>query len=49
MLGVFYAVALAGAVVPLARGQWRRRVPQVIAALVLAALLGSFFYVRNVA
>jgi hypothetical protein len=49
VLGVFYAVALAGAVVPLARGQWRRRVPQVLAALVLAALLGSFFYVRNIA
>ena len=29
--------------------QWRRRVPQLIAALALAALLGSFFYVRNIA
>jgi hypothetical protein len=48
VLGVFYAVALAGSVVPLARGQWRRRVPQLIAALVLGSLLGSYFYVRNV-
>ncbi|HEY0554252.1 MAG TPA: hypothetical protein VGG20_08290, partial [Thermoanaerobaculia bacterium] len=49
VLGVFYAVALAGSVVPFARGQWKRRVPQVIAAALLAALLGSYFYVRNVA
>jgi hypothetical protein len=48
VLGVFYAVALAGSVVPFARGQWKRRVPQLIAALVLGSLLGSYFYVRNV-
>jgi hypothetical protein len=49
VLGVFFALALAGSVVPLARGRWGRRVPQVIAAVVLASLLGSYFYVRNVA
>jgi hypothetical protein len=49
VLGVFYAVALAGSVIPFARGRWGRRVPQVIAAVVVASLLGSFFYVRNVA
>jgi hypothetical protein len=49
VLGVFYALAVAGSVVPLARGRWGRRVPQVIAAVVLASLLGSYFYVRNVA
>jgi hypothetical protein len=49
VLGVFYAVALAGAVVPLARGNWRRRVPQIAAAVAVAGLLGSFFYVRNIA
>jgi hypothetical protein len=49
VLGIFYAVALAGSVVVLARGRWGRRVPQLAVALVLAGLLGSFFYVRNVA
>jgi hypothetical protein len=48
VLGIFYAAALAGAVVVLARGRWARRVPQLAVALVLAGLLGSFFYVRNV-
>ena len=49
VLGIFYAVVLAGSAVLLARGQWRRRVPQIAAAFVLASLLGSFFYLRNVA
>jgi hypothetical protein len=49
VLGVFYAVALAGAVVPFARGSWRRRLPQLAAALAVAGLLGSFFYLRNLA
>jgi len=49
VLGVPYALALAVAAVPLARGRWGRRVPQVLAALAVAALLGSFFYLRNVA
>lgn len=49
VLGIPYALALAGATVLLARAPWGgRRVPQVLAALALAALLGSFFYVRNV-
>jgi hypothetical protein len=49
VLGVPYALALAGAAVPLARGSWSRRVPQALAAVMVAVLLGSFFYVRNVA
>ncbi|HEY0515272.1 MAG TPA: hypothetical protein VGH73_25465 [Thermoanaerobaculia bacterium] len=49
VLGIFYAVALAGSAVPLARGSWSRRVPQLVAALVVAGLLGGFFYLRNVA
>jgi hypothetical protein len=49
VLGIFYAAFLALAVVPLARGRWGRRVPQIAAALVIAALLGSFFYLRNAA
>ncbi len=49
VLGVPYALALAAAAVPLARGRWGRRVPQVAAALLVAALLGSFFYLRNLA
>lgn len=49
VLGVPYALALAAATVLLARGQWGRRLPQVFAAFAVAALLGSFFYLRNVA
>jgi 4-amino-4-deoxy-L-arabinose transferase-like glycosyltransferase len=49
VLGVPYALFLAAAALPLARGRWSRRVPQVLAALAVAALLGSFFYLRNVA
>lgn len=48
VLGVPYALALAGAAVLLAHQRWGRRVPQILAALAIAALLGSFFYVRNV-
>ncbi len=49
VLGVFYAFVLAAAVVPLARGSWGRRLPQIVAALVVASLLGGFFYLRNLA
>ncbi|HEX4959927.1 MAG TPA: hypothetical protein VF173_03745 [Thermoanaerobaculia bacterium] len=49
VLGVPYALALAGLAVPLARGAWGRRSGQIVAALLMAALLGSFFYLRNVA
>jgi hypothetical protein len=49
VLGVFCAVALAASAVPLARGSWRRRLPQVLAAFAVASLLGSFFYLRNAA
>ncbi len=49
VLGVFFAVFLVAAVVPLARGSWGRRVPQILAAFVIASLLGGFFYLRNLA
>ena len=49
VLGVPYALALAGAAVLLSYKQWGRRVPQIVAALVIAALLGGFFYLRNMA
>lgn len=48
VLGVAYALALAGAAIPLARGRWGRRLPQLAVAALCAALLGSFFYLRNV-
>jgi hypothetical protein len=49
VLGVFYAFALAAAAIPVARGRWGRRVPQIVAAFAIASLLGSFFYLRNAA
>ncbi|HEV2855611.1 MAG TPA: hypothetical protein VHC97_22680 [Thermoanaerobaculia bacterium] len=49
VLGIPYAMALAGGTVLLSRRPWGRRVPQLLAALAVAALLGSFFYVRNMA
>jgi hypothetical protein len=48
VLGVPYAMALAVPALALARGKWRRRLPQALAALAVAALLGSYFYLRNV-
>jgi hypothetical protein len=49
VLGVPYALALAGAVVLLAWDRWGRRGPQVVAALLAAVLLGGYFYARNIA
>jgi hypothetical protein len=49
VLGLVYAAALAAALLPLAVGSWRRRAVQAVAALALAAALGGFFYLRNVA
>lgn len=49
VLGAVYAAFLVAAVLLLARREWGRRVAHVGAALGLAALLGSFFYLRNVA
>lgn len=48
VLGVPYALFLAGPAVLLAYRRWSLRIPQILAALGIAALLGSFFYVRNV-
>jgi hypothetical protein len=49
VLGIPYGLALAGLAVVLARGSWGRRAGQLAVALLVAALLGSYFYVRNVA
>jgi hypothetical protein len=49
VLGVVYAGFLVAALFPLARGQWRRRAVHLVAALAVAGLLGSYFYLRNVA
>ncbi len=47
VLGLGYAGGIALAAVLLARGGWRRRVPQLAAVALLAAALGGFFYLRN--
>ena len=52
LLGVPYALVLAGMAVVGARGgrgEWRKRTAQVALAVLLAAALGSYFYLRNVA
>jgi hypothetical protein len=49
VLGIPYAITLGLAVVALARSDWRRRLPQLAAALLAAAALGGGFYLRNVA
>jgi hypothetical protein len=46
VLGIPYALAL-GLAILLARGEWRRRLPQAAAALLALVLLGGFFYARN--
>lgn len=48
VLGIPYGLAL-GLAIPLARRDWSRRLPQAVAALLVLALLGGFFYARNVA
>lgn len=48
VLGLAYALALAPMAVLVARGEWRRRLPQVVAALVLCTAIGSYFYVQNI-
>jgi len=52
LLGVPYALVLAGMAVVGARGgrgEWRKRTAQVALAVLLAAALGSYFYLRNIA
>jgi hypothetical protein len=49
VLGLAYALALAPMAVVLATREWRRRVPQVAAALLLCTLIGGYFYARNLA
>ncbi len=49
LLGVPYAVVLAGMAVVGARGAWKKRTAQVALAVLLAAALGSYFYLRNIA
>lgn len=49
VLGVIYGMAVGGAIVLLARGQWRRRLLQIGVTAIVAALLGGYFYIRNAA
>lgn len=51
VLGVPFGAALAAALVlaSFGLGSWRRRVPHLALALVLAVALGGFFYLRNMA
>ena len=49
VLGLTYALTLAPAALAVARGEWRRRAPQIAGALGIALLLGSPFYLQNVA
>jgi hypothetical protein len=49
VLGLAYALTLAPAALVVARGDWRRRIPQIAAALIVWALLGSPFYLQNLA
>jgi len=52
VLALPYSLGLAGlvtVVVMVRRAEWRRRVPQLLVAGLLLALLGSGFYVRNLA
>src|SRR5687768_11090762 len=47
VLALAYVASLAGAVVLVAAGPWRRRAPQLLLAIALALALGGFFYARN--
>jgi hypothetical protein len=49
VLGLAYALGLAPLAVVLARKEWRRRIPQVAAALLLCTLIGGYFYAQNLA
>ena len=48
VLGIPYGLAI-GLAILLARKDWGRRIPQVVAALLVLVLLGGFFYARNAA
>lgn len=47
VLAIPFAAGLALMILLLAREQWRRRIPQIAAMALVAALLGGYFYVRN--
>lgn len=49
VLGLAYALGFAPMAVLLARREWKRRLPQVAAALLLCALIGGYFYAQNLA
>jgi hypothetical protein len=49
VLGPPYGLALAAALLLVARGAWGARLRQAALALLLASLLGSYFYLRNMA
>lgn len=46
VLGLGYALALAGATVLLARGEWRRRVAHLVAAAAVAVIPAGVFYLQ---
>jgi hypothetical protein len=49
VLGLPYVFGLALVALLLAQGNWRRRGPQVAIAVLLLAVFGSYFYLRNAA
>jgi hypothetical protein len=49
VLGLAYVLALVPAGLLMARGQWRRRILQAAGAAAVCALLGSPFYLQNIA
>ena len=49
VLGLAYTLTLAPAALLMARGEWRRRIPQIAASLAVCALLGAPFYLQNLA
>ncbi len=49
VLGLAYALGLAPLAVVLARREWKRRLPQVAAALLLCIAIGGYFYAQNLA
>jgi hypothetical protein len=48
VLSAPYCAFLALGLLAAARGDWRRRLPQLATALLLTVLLGSYFFVRNI-
>jgi hypothetical protein len=49
VLGLAYVLAVPPALLAIARGNWRRRIPQVACGAAVCALLASPFYLQNLA